>query len=93
MNLYTNPSLQHLVPVVYRILSISNVLESRNLSELTVTLSQYDILLFADTLVLDMHNVSELLVPGFGRPVLLCGTGRLVARWMKVYVRDGSGAF
>ena len=43
-----------------------------NLSDLTVTSSQYDILLCSETLVSDMRRVSEVLVPGFGRPVLLC---------------------
>ena len=38
--------------------------------------SQYDILLCSETWVSDMRHVSELLVPGFGRPFLLC-RGRL----------------
>ena len=45
---------------------------AENLSDLTVTSSQYDLLLCSETLVSDMRLVSELLVPGFGRPVLLC---------------------
>ena len=44
-----------------------------NVSDLTVALSQYDILLCSETLVSDIRHVSEVLVPGFGRPVLLCG--------------------
>ena len=64
-----------------------------NLSDLTVASSAYDILLFSETLVSDMRHVSELLVPGFGRPVLLCW-GRLPqAGGMAAYVRDGYGAF
>ena len=43
---------------------------SVNLSDLTVALSQYDILLCSETLVSEMRHVSEVLVPGFGRPVL-----------------------
>ena len=43
-----------------------------NLSDLTVASSQYDILFCSETLVSDMRHVSELLVPDFGRPVLLC---------------------
>ena len=55
--------------------------------------SQYDILLCSETLVSDSRHVSELLVPGFGRPVLLC-RGRIPrARGMAAYVRDGYGAF
>ena len=37
--------------------------------------------------------MSELLVPGFGRPVLLCQDGVPRAREMAVYVRDGYGHF
>ena len=34
--------------------------------------SQYDILFWSETFVSDMRHVSQLLVPGFGRNVLLC---------------------
>ena len=64
-----------------------------NLSDLIVTSSQYDILLCSETLVSDMSHVSELLVPGFGRPILLCRGRMLRARGMAAYVRDGYGAF
>ena len=40
-----------------------------------------------------LHHVSELLVPGFGRPVLLCRGKFPRARGMAAYVRDGYGAF
>ena len=40
-----------------------------------------------------MHHVSELLVPGFGRTVLLCRGKMPRARGMAAYVRDGYGAF
>ena len=40
-----------------------------------------------------MHHVSELLVPGFGRPVLLCRRRMPRARGMAAYVRDGYGTF
>ena len=43
-----------------------------NLSDLTVASSQYGILLCSETFVSDIRNVSEVLVPGFCRPVLLC---------------------
>ena len=46
------------------------------LVNLTVASSQYDMLLCSETLVSDLRHVTELLVPGFGRPVLLC-RGRL----------------
>ena len=40
-----------------------------------------------------MRHMSELLVPGFGRPVVLCRGKMLRARRMAAYVRDGYGAF
>ena len=39
------------------------------LVNLTMASSQYDILLCSETLVSDMRHVSEILVPGLGRPV------------------------
>ena len=64
-----------------------------NLSDQTVASSQYDILLCSETLISDMRHVSEVLVPGFGRPVLLCRCKMPRARGMAAYVRDGYGAF
>ena len=55
--------------------------------------SQYDILLCSETLVSDSRHVSELLVSGFGRPVLLCQGRMPRARGMAAYVRDGYGVF
>ena len=40
-----------------------------------------------------MRHVSVILVPGFGRPVLLCRGKMPRARGMAAYVRDGYGAF
>ena len=40
-----------------------------------------------------MRHVSEILVPGFGRPFLLCRGKMPRARGMAAYVRDGYGAF
>ena len=52
----------------------------------TVALSQYDILLCTETLVSDMRHVSEVLVPGFGRPVLLCrGKMPRAVGWRHMY--------
>ena len=66
---------------------------SGNLSDLAVAPSQYDILLCSETLVSDLRHVSELLVPGFGRPVCL-SRGKLArARGMAAYVRDIYRAF
>ena len=60
------------VPAACRILCSSVQGLARNLSDLTVASSQYDILLCSETLVSDMLDVSELLVPRFLRFVLLC---------------------
>ena len=64
-----------------------------DLSVLTMASSRYDILLCSETLVSDMSHVSELLVPGFCRPVLLCRGRMPLARGMAANVRDGYGAF
>ena len=64
-----------------------------NLSDLTVASSQYDTLFCSEILVSDMLHVSELLVPGCGRTVLLCRGKMPRARGMAAYVRDGYGAF
>ena len=67
---------------------------SGNLSDLTaMASSQYDILVYSETLVSDMRHVSKLLIPGFSRPVLLCRGKMPRARGMAAYVRDGYGAF
>ena len=65
-----NPGPRRPVPVVCRILC-SNVRGlARNFTDLTIALSQYDILLCSETLLSGMLHVSELLFPRFGRPVL-----------------------
>ena len=93
LDVETNPGKRRPVPAVCRILC-SNVRGlARNLSDLTVASSQYDILFCSETLVPDMRHVSELLVPGFGRPVLLCRGKMPRAHGMAAYVRDGYGVF
>ena len=60
-----------------------------NLSDLTVASSQYDILLCSETLVSDMRHLSELLVPGFRRTVLLCREDCLGPEgWWHTYEMD-----
>ena len=89
----TNPGLRPLVPAVCKILC-SNVRGlAVNLSDLTVNSSQYGILLCSETLVSDMRRVSEVLVPGFCRPVVLCQGKMPRARGMAAYVRNGYGEF
>ena len=60
---------------------------------MTVASSEYDLLLCSETLVSDRRHMSELLVPGFGGPVLLCRDGVPRASGMAACVRDGYGAF
>ena len=93
LDVETNPGPRRPVPASCRILC-SNVRGlSRILSDLAVASSQYDVLLCSETLVSDLRHVSELQVPGFGCPVLLCRGKLPHARWMAAYVRDGYGAF
>ena len=88
-----NPGPRRPVPAVCRILC-SNVRGlAGNLSDLTVATSQYDILFCSEALVSDMLHVSEVLVPSFCRPVLLCLGKVPLALGMATYVRDGYGAF
>ena len=81
------------VPEACRILC-SNVRGlSKNLSDVTVAWSRYDLLLCSDTLVSNRRHISEFLVPGFGRPVFLCRDRMPRAHGMAAYVRDRYGAF
>ena len=89
----TNPGPRRPVAVSCRILC-SNVRGlSGNLSDLAVSSSQYDILLCSEILVSDLRHVSELLVPGFGRPVCLCRGKLPRAHGMAAYERDGYRSF
>ena len=93
LDVETNPGPRRPAPAVRRILC-SNVRGlAGNLSDLTLASSQYDIRFCSEILVSDMRHVSELLVPGFGRPVLLWRGKIPRARGMAAYVRDGYGAF
>ena len=89
----TNPGPRRPVPTVCRLLCRNVRGLAGNISDLTVASSQYDILLCSETLVSDMRHVSELLVPGFGRPVLLCRERMPRARGNAAHVQDGYGAF
>ena len=59
------------VPVFCRIVRSNALSLSGNLSNLKVASSQYDILFSSETFVTDMRHVSQLLVPGIGRTVVL----------------------
>ena len=96
LDVETNPGPRRPVPAVCRILCSNLRGLAGNLSDLTMASSQYDILFCSEILVSDMphmRHVSELLVPGFGCPVLLCRSKMPRARGMAAYVRDGNGAF
>ena len=82
----TNPGPRRPVPASCRILCSNVGGLSGNLGDLAVASSQYDILLCSKTLVSDLRYVSELLVPGFGRPVFLCPGKLPRARRMAAYV-------
>ena len=89
----TNPDPRRPVPDVCRILCSYVMGLAENLSDLTEASSRYDILLCSETLVSDMRQVSEILVLGFGRPILLCRGKMPRARGMAAYDRDGYGPF
>ena len=65
----TNLGPQRPVPEVCRILCCNVWGLSKNLSDVTVVASQYELLLCSETLVSDRRHISELLVPGFGHLV------------------------
>ena len=89
----TNPVPRRPITTVCRLLC-SNVRGlAGNLIDLTVASSKYDILLCSETLVSDSRHVSELLVPRFGRLVLLCRGRMHRAREMAAYLRGLYGAF
>ena len=71
LDVETNPAPRRPVPAVCRILCCNVRGLAGKISDLTVASSQYDILFCSETLVSDMRHVSELLVHGFGHPVLL----------------------
>ena len=73
LDVETNPGPRCPVPDVCRILCSNVRFLARNLSDLTVASSQYDITFCFETLVSDVHHVSELVVPGFGRCLVVLG--------------------
>ena len=93
LDVETSPGPRRPVPVVCRILCSNVRVLAGNLSDLTVASSQYDILVCSETLVSDMRHVSEVLVPGFCHPLLLCRGKMPRAHGMAAYVRDGYRAF
>ena len=89
LDVETNTGPRGPVPAVCRILW-SNVLSLvGNLSDLTVSSSQYDTLWWSETLVSDMRHMSEFLVPGFGRPVFL-RRGKMLHTYEMSFCREYS---
>ena len=86
LDVETNPGPHLPVPAVCRILCSNVRGQAGNLSDVTVASSQYDILLCFVTLVSDVHHVSQVLVPGFCLPVLLCQGKMPQGRGMAAYV-------
>ena len=70
LDVETNHGRRRPVPAVCRILCCNVRGLAGNLGDQTVDSPQYDILLSSDTFVSHILHVSELMVPGFGRPVL-----------------------
>ena len=71
LDVETNPGTRCPVPGACRILC-SNVRGlSKNLNDVTMASSHYKLLFCSETLVADRRHISELLVPGFGSPVLV----------------------
>ena len=93
LDMETNHGPRRPVFAVCRILCSNVWGPAGNLSDLTVASSRYDILFCSETLVSDMRHMSELLVPGFGRRVLLCRGKMPWAHGMVAYVLDGYEGF
>ena len=88
LDVETNPGPRRPVSAVC-IIICSNVRGlAWNLSDPTVASNQYDILFCSETLVSDFRHVSELLVPGFSRPVMLCRSKLPGARGMAAYTYE-----
>ena len=63
-----------------------------NLKDLSVASKQFDILLCSETLVSDMRHVSEILIPGFKKPILLKRKSIPRAQGMAAYIRNDFSA-
>ena len=70
-----NPGPAHPAPRRCRLLCSNIRGLSGNLADLSVVSAQYDVMLCSETLVSDRRHVSELLILGFGRPIMLYRNG------------------
>ena len=64
----------------------------RNLNDLIVLSSNFDIILCSETLVSNFRNINELLLPNFNKPFLIKRDSRPRARGMALYIRSGFNA-
>lgn len=60
-----------------------------NLKDLTVQSREFDVLLCSETLVSDRRHLSELAIPGFGKPQQILQNERSRSRGLVAYVRNG----
>ena len=63
-----------------------------NIKDLAISSRHYDILFCSETLVSQRRHVSEILIPGFKKPILLRRDAIPRARGMAVYIKDGFSA-
>lgn len=61
----------------------------KNIKDLTMAAANYDIVFCSETLVSNLRDVSELLIPNFNKPVLVRRDSFPRARGMSVYIRSG----
>ena len=64
----------------------------KNIQDLAVVSRHYDVLCCSETLVSNMRHVSELLIPGFRKPIILRRDAIPRARGMALYVRSDFSA-
>ena len=77
------------VNVVYSIIILEDLM--RNFNDLQIASRDYDIILCSETKVTNRRYISELLIPGFNKPILLLrGDGK---QGLVTYVRTGFSAF
>ena len=63
-----------------------------NLMDLTAVSRHFDILFCSETLVSEMRHVSEVLIPGFKKPILLRRKAIHRAQGMAAYIRNDFSA-
>lgn len=64
----------------------------KNIKDLTMASMDYDIVFCSETLVSNHRHISELLMPGFNKPLLIRSDSLPRARGMSLYLRSGYNA-